>query len=61
MYVELSYYCPKCKERKKGRFGNKGLPAESLRFQIEVSGLKCPACGAKIPPVHPEDYYIIED
>lgn len=61
MYVQVSYYCQGCMESKLFRFGNKGLPAESLRFQIETKGFVCPSCGFKIQNIQPENYTLTED
>lgn len=60
MFAEIRYYCHKCNEHKLARIGNAGLPAESLRFQIEISGINCPSCGNKINNISPQDYIILE-
>lgn len=61
MFVEISYYCPKCGEDKLIRLGNRFLPIEALTFNVEIKGFDCPACGVKISGIQPKDYRIIED
>lgn len=60
MFAEITYYCDRCLELKVARIGNKGLPAESLKFQIEISGITCPSCGYKIINILPDNYKIFE-
>jgi competence CoiA-like predicted nuclease len=61
MYAQIRYYCPACNEHKEVRIGNKGLPEESLRFQIELKGIICPACGYQLNCIHREQYFIVEE
>lgn len=61
MYAQVHYTCPKCQEFKIMRLGNKGLPEESLRFQIEIQGIRCPSCGTQVQSIPKEDYKIIAD
>ncbi|MEW5821852.1 MAG: hypothetical protein AB1782_16780 [Cyanobacteriota bacterium] len=61
MYLEVLYYCPKCLEQKISRFGNKGLPEVSLRFQAEIQGIHCPTCGFHINNITTANYRIIDD
>jgi len=60
MFIEISYYCPKCGENKLIRLGNEDIPIETLKFDAEIKGFLCPACGIKITGIEPKDYKILE-
>lgn len=61
MYAEVRFFCHTCNEHKLVRFGNQGLPASSIMFQIEIQGVTCPACGYHAFGLTDRDYYLIED